>query len=159
MQDEGILSIGPSLEDTSPTLTQINFESTVQISGALLSSPTAYNLFTAYSIISKTLSDAICVTSTGPRIILPTAFSEVLTSASGHVQLDQSGEQRFLNYLSFSTCSLGSDTVVPTALIRILNVTATTTTTHSNVILVAATQSLTVAPVISYSSHNTPGFN
>ena len=128
-------------------------------------SPTAYNVFTgmiyehdfevtsvadifkAYSITSAYTSNGICVTTSGSPIQVSPAYSEILSSANGRVTLDVNGQQSFIDYLGFSTCSGGGENVVATALVQVLNTTATTTSTFSNVPLAAVMASLTIAPV------------
>jgi len=143
VQNEGDFTFGPGVEATGAALNQINFDSSITIAGAVLNSPTAYNVFTAYSVTSATLSDGICVTDKGSQIVLSSAYTEVLSSANGKVFLDQNGEQQFINFLGFSTCSGGGESVVPTALVQVTNVTATTTTTGGPSI--GATQSLSLS--------------
>ena len=147
VQNEGQFTFGPDGQATGAALNQINFDSTIEIAGAVLQSPTAYNVFTAVSVTSATLSDGICVTDRGSKSVLPTAYSEVLSSASGKVYLDQNGEQQFINFLGFTSCSMGGENVVQTALVRVSNTTATTTMTASSLPLIAATQSLSIASV------------
>lgn len=101
----------------------------------------------AYSITSAYTSNGICFTTSGSKIVLSSAYSEVLPSANGKVTLDANGQQSFIDFLGFSTCSGGGENIVPTALIQVTNTTATQTSTHSNVPLAAASASLTIAPV------------
>ena len=128
-------------------------------------SPTAYNVFTgmtcehlreepsvadksaAYSVTSAYTSNGLCITTSGPAITVSPAYSETLTSASGQVTLDVNGQQQFINYLGFSTCSGGGENVVAQALVQVQNTTATTTSSFTNVPLAAVVASLTIAPV------------
>lgn len=127
-------------------------------------SPTPYNVFTgeflrnrpqgtnadskiAYSVTSAYSSNGICVMSSGPAITLPTGYSQPLPSASGKVYLDAAGQQQFIDFLGFSTCSAGGENVVATALIQVTNTTHTTTLTYSSVPLAAISARLTIAPV------------
>ncbi len=105
------------------------------------------DIFVAYSITSAYLSNGICVTTSGSPIPVSPAYSEILSSANGRVTLDVNGQQSFIDYLGFSTCSGGGENVVATALVQVLNTTATTTSTFSNVPLAAVMASLTIAPV------------
>ena len=75
------------------------------------------------------------------------AYSEILTSANGQVTLDVNGQQSFINYLGFSSCSGGGENVGATALVQVLNTTATVTSSFTNVPLAAVVASLTIAPV------------
>ena len=128
-------------------------------------SPTAYNVFTgmtyqqffedilctniyaAYSITSAYNSNGICVTTSGSAIPVSPAYSEVLVSANGQVTLDANGQQSFIDHLGFSSCSGGGENIGATAIYQVLNTTATTTSTFSNVPLAAVVASLTIAPV------------
>ncbi len=101
---------------------------------------------TAYSITSAFESNGVCITTSGKPIQLSSAYSEVLPSANGRVVLDAHGQQSFIDFLGFSSCSGGGENVVPTALIQVTNTTATQTSTFSNVPL-AGMASLTLAPV------------
>lgn len=92
-------------------------------------------------------SNGVCVTTSGSAITLTSAYSEVLPSADGQVTIDTDGQQGFINFLGFTTCSGGGENFVPTALLQIMNTTATTTSTFTNVPLAAAVASLTIAPV------------
>ncbi|KAF6240677.1 hypothetical protein HO173_001349 [Letharia columbiana] len=146
-QNEGQFTVGnPTATDGSVALTQINFQPTANVGGAELTSPTAYNVFTAYSITSAFLSNGVCVTTSGSAIPVSPAYSEILSSANGRVTLDANGQQSFIDYLGFSTCSAGGENVVATALVQVLNTTTTTTSTFSNVPLAAVMASLTIAP-------------
>jgi len=87
------------------------------------SSPTAYNVFTAYSITSAYLSNGVCTITSGSAITLPSAYSEILPEASGKVYLDAGGQQSFIDYLGFTTCSGGGVNIQPTALIQVTNTT------------------------------------
>jgi len=146
-QAEGQLTVGSvTATGSSVALTQINFQPTANVGGAELTSPTAYNVFTAYSITSAYLSNGICVTTSGSPIPVSPAYSEILSSANGRVTLDVNGQQSFIDHLGFSTCSGGGENVVATALVQVLNTTATTTSTFSNVPLAAVMASLTIAP-------------
>ena len=148
VQNEGDFTFGPGAEPTGAALNQINYDSSITISGAVLQSPTAYNVFTAYSVTSATLSDGICVTDKGSAITLSSAYTEVLSTASGRVYLDQNGEQQFINFLGFTSCSGGGESVVPTALVQVSNVTATTTSTNTGGPSVAMTESLSLSALV-----------
>ena len=102
---------------------------------------------TAYSITSAYTSNGVCVTTSGSRIQLSSAYSQTLTSANGQVTLDVNGQQSFIDHLGFSTCSGGGENAVLTALVQVLNTTVTTTSSFTNVPLAAAVASLTIAPV------------
>lgn len=101
----------------------------------------------AYSITSAYPSGGVCITTSGSAIQVSPAYSEILSSANGRVTLDANGQQSFIDYLGFTTCSGGGENVVATALVQVTNTTATTTSTFSNVPLAAVVASLTIAPV------------
>ena len=123
-----------------------NLEDAAAETKANRTSPTAYNVFTAYSVTSAYESAGLCVTDSGMKIDLPSAYSQILPSASGRVYLDAGGQQEFIDSLGFSTCSGGGQNIMPTALVQVTNTTATTTRTFSG-ILAAQSASLTIAPV------------
>ena len=156
IQNEGDFTFGPGLPATGAALNQINYDSSLTISGAVLQSPTAYNVFTAYSVTSATLSDGICVTDKGSAITLSSAYTEILSSASGQVHLDQNGEEQFINFLGFTSCSGGGESVVPTALVQVTNVTATTTSTNAASPSAASTESLSLSVALVCSSKSAP---
>ena len=156
VQNEGDFTFGPGAEATGAALNQINYDSSITISGAVLQSPTAYNVFTAYSVTSATLSDGICVTDKGSAMTLSSAYTEVLSTASGRVYLDQNGEQQFINFLGFTSCSGGGESVVPTALVQVQNTTATTTSTNAGGLSVASTESLSLSVALVCTSQPTP---
>jgi len=110
------------------------------------SSPTAYNVFSAYSITSAYISNGRCMTSSGPAVPVIPAYSETLLSTSGRVSLDPAGQQAFIDYLSFTTCSGGGGNAVASALIPVAHITVSVTTTFSGVPLAAIT-SRSLAPV------------
>lgn len=93
------------------------------------------------------MANGVCITSSGTRVQLPSAYSEALPSANGRVTLDANGQQEFIDFLGFSTCSAGGENIQATAFIQVKNTTATQTRTFSNVPLAAMTASLTIAPV------------
>lgn len=115
--------------------------------GHLLEEPSVADISAAYSVTSAYLSNGICVTTSGSAIPVSPAYSEILTSANGRVTLDANGQQSFIDHLGFSTCSGGGENVVATALVQVMNTTATTTSIFSNVPLAAVMASLTIAPV------------
>ncbi|KAL6717386.1 hypothetical protein ACLMJK_005301 [Lecanora helva] len=145
MQNEGAFTFNPQNTAPAGALTQLNFAPTANVGGAQLTSPTAYNVFSAYSVTSEFESNGVCVTTSGAPTTLSSAFSEILPAASGRVVLDANGQQSFIDFLGFSSCSAGGVSVKPTALIQITNTTDTQTSTFSNVPL-AAMASLTIAP-------------
>ncbi|KAL8801239.1 MAG: hypothetical protein Q9182_004588 [Xanthomendoza sp. 2 TL-2023] len=107
-------------------------------------SPTAYNVFSAYTYTAQQqLANGQCAT-TSTVVTLPTAFTETLASASGRVYLDLAGQQEFISSLGFSTCTGGGENYVNTALVQVSQLTASTTMTYSGVALAA--MSTTFAP-------------
>ena len=139
IEDEGQFTFNPQAAASGgAALSAVPYDSTLNVNGAILTSPTAYNVFTAYSVTSAVLSNGVCSTVSGSRMVLPSAYSEILSSASGTVYLDQAGEQQFINYLGFTTCSGAGLSVVPTALVQVTSSTTTTTMTYSSGIPLAA---------------------
>ena len=125
-------------------LTSAHYDSTLTVAGAVLSSPTPYNVFSAYSITSAYISNGICVTTSGSAKAIYPAYTETLASANGQVTLDAAGEQGLINSLGFTGCSGGGEIISVTALVQVKNLTSTTTTTRSSVSLAAA---MSLAPV------------
>ena len=101
----------------------------------------------AYSITSAHLSNGVCITISGAPTTLSSAYTEILQSANGQIVLDGSGEQSFIDFLGFSTCSVGGENVAATALVQVTTTTATMTSTFSGVPLAAVSATLTIAPV------------
>ncbi len=93
------------------------------------------------------MSNGICVTTSGSPIKVSPAYSETLSSANGQVTLDAHGQQQFIDFLGFSSCSGGGENIGVSALVQVVNTTATTTSSFTNVPLAAAIASLTIAPV------------
>lgn len=87
------------------------------------------------------------MTTSGAPTKLTSAYTEVLSSANGKVILDANGQQSFIDFLGFKTCSAGGLSIAATALIQITPTTVTQTSTFSNVPLAAALATLTIAPV------------
>ncbi|KAL8789038.1 MAG: hypothetical protein Q9195_007004 [Heterodermia aff. obscurata] len=140
---------------TDLSLTAVTYDSTVNIGGAILTSPTAYNVFSAYSVTSAHIVNGQCVTTSGSAVTLPTPYSETLASASGRVTLDPAGEQAFINFLGFTSCVGGGEIASQTALVPVANVTSTTTKTGNGVSLAAA--SLSLAPTTNPTITAAPG--
>ncbi|KAG8531121.1 uncharacterized protein KY384_004478 [Bacidia gigantensis] len=144
IQNEGEFTYAPGGDaNGGQALTQLNYEPSVTVAGAVLTSPTAYNVFTGYTITSAFLSDGQCVT-TSQSSSLASAYSEILSSANGRVILDVNGQSDFLSFLGFVTCSGGGENIQPTALLQVSNTTATSTTTFSG-IMAAQSVSLSIA--------------
>ena len=106
-------------------------------------SPTAYNVFSSYTLTSGYLSDNQCQTTTYVSS-LDTPYSEILPSASGQVALDAAGQQDFINHIGFTTCSGGGERAQGSALVPVVNVTSSVTSTFSSVPL---GNSISLAPV------------
>jgi acetylornithine/succinyldiaminopimelate/putrescine aminotransferase len=87
------------------------------------------------------------MTTSGAPTTLSSAYTEILQSANGQIVLDASGQQSFIDFLGLSTCSGGGENVAATALVQVLQTTATTTSTFSGVPLAAVSATLTIAPV------------
>ncbi|KAL8708540.1 MAG: hypothetical protein Q9220_006593 [cf. Caloplaca sp. 1 TL-2023] len=125
--------------------TGVGYTSETVIAGATLTSPTAYNVFSAYTLTSQLpLANGICTT-TSYISTLASAYTETLPAAgSGRVSLDLAGQSRFISFLDFTTCSGGGVNAVNTALVQVSNLTSSTTMTFSGVALAA--MSTTLAP-------------
>ena len=146
---EGQFTFSP--EAGSPggaVLSAVPYQPTINVNGAILTSPTAYNVFTAYSVTSAVLSGGVCSTVSGPRMLLPQAYTEVVPQANGRVVLDQNGEQQFIKQLGFSSCSGGGVSIVPTALVPVSSTTMTTTQSFSSNVPLAA-MTVGTAPSVS----------
>lgn len=112
----------------------------------LRTSPTAYNVFTAYAINRQTLVEGNCMTLTGATTTLVTPYLETITSPEGIVTLDAAGEQKFVtDVLQITTCSGQDVNIVPSAFVPVTSITATVTQNHQTVSRAFA--SLTIAPV------------
>lgn len=130
---------------TAPlAVTNVGFVTSTEIGGATLVSPTAYNVFTAYTYTNQQqLANGQCAT-TSTVVTLSSAYTETLATASGRVYLDLEGQRRFIDFLQFSTCSGGGENYVNTALVQVSGLTVSTTSTYSGVALAA--MSTTFAP-------------
>ncbi|KAL8939622.1 MAG: hypothetical protein Q9216_003264 [Gyalolechia sp. 2 TL-2023] len=115
-------------------VTDVGFESETVIGGATLTSPTAYNLFRAYTLTSQALVNNVCSSTSFVRT-LPVAYTETLDSADGQVTLDLAGEQAFISYIGFSTCQNGGANAGGTVLAQVENLTSTTTMLYPTVAL------------------------
>ncbi|KAL9003084.1 MAG: hypothetical protein Q9188_004019 [Gyalolechia gomerana] len=126
---------GTAAYGTTPlAVTNVGYDSETVIGGATLTSPTAYNLFTAYTLTSQQQVNGVCVDTSYVRT-LPTAFTETLASANGQVTLDLAGEQAFISFIGFSTCQGGGANVGGTVLAQVSNLTSTTTMFYPTVAL------------------------
>ncbi|KAL8829376.1 MAG: hypothetical protein Q9170_006193 [Blastenia crenularia] len=135
----GSAAFGP----TPLAVTSIGYDSTTVIGGATLTSPTAYNIFSAYTLTSQQDVNGVCST-TSYTSTLPVAFTETLSSANGQVTLDLAGEQAFIQNIGFTQCAGGGENVGGTVLAQVANLTSTTTSYFSSVAL--GTMSTTLAP-------------
>ena len=118
-------------ETIGAALSTFAYGATVTVNGALLTSPTAYNVFTAYSVTSAVPINGVCSTVSGPRMAVSPAYSEILRQANGKVYLDENGEKEFIAQLGFTTCSGVGVSFNPTALVPISETTATVTNSYS----------------------------
>ncbi|KAI4282574.1 MAG: hypothetical protein L6R38_002823 [Xanthoria sp. 2 TBL-2021] len=125
-------------------VTNAAFLTSTEIAGATLTSPTAYNVFTAYTYTTQLqLANGQCST-TSTVVTLTSAYTETLATASGRVYLDEGGQRGFIEALGFSTCTGGGENYVNTALVQVSDLTVSTTSTYSGVALAA--MSTTFAP-------------
>ncbi|KAL8803235.1 MAG: hypothetical protein Q9200_006293 [Gallowayella weberi] len=142
---------GTAAFGTAPLMvTNAGFGTSTEVAGVTLTSPTAYNVFSAYTYTAQQqLANGQCDT-TSTVVTLPTAFTETLATASGRVYLDLAGQQEFINFLGFKTCTGGGENYVNTALVQVSQLTASTTMIYSGVALAA--MSTTFAPTTSATS-------
>ncbi|KAL8689227.1 MAG: hypothetical protein Q9218_005051 [Villophora microphyllina] len=122
----------------------VAYGSVTTVAGVPLTSPTAINVFSAYTLSSQFIANGVC-SSTIISSTLPQAYTETLPQGGGQVTLDAQGEHGFIQFLGFSTCSNGGENIVASVLAPVQNVTTTTTMTGSGVAL-AAMSSMTLAP-------------
>lgn len=108
-------------------------------------SPTPYNVFTAYTLTSTFISDNECVTSIYDKYILETAFTQVLSSATGVVYVNADQEQKFIDNLGLSSCTPGPLNLANTALIQVSKFTTTVDSIGTTLQLLAVSR--TLAPV------------
>ncbi|KAL8908123.1 MAG: hypothetical protein Q9207_001015 [Kuettlingeria erythrocarpa] len=145
---------GTAAFGTTPlAVTNVGYQSETVINGATLTSPTAYNVFSAYTLTSQQLVGGVCST-TSYESTLPTAYSETLSAGDGQVTLDLAGEQAFISYLGFTRCQGGGENVGGTVLAQVSNLTATTTMFYSSVGL--GPMSTTLAPTTNPSASRLP---
>lgn len=106
------------------------------------SSPTAYNVFTAYAVNTETLVGDSCSVRSGPTTTLTIGYSEAISNSPGVVTLGVEGEQFFISqYLGLTTCQGQGATVVPAALLQVTYLTPTVSITRT------FQSGLTIAPV------------
>ncbi|KAL8852132.1 MAG: hypothetical protein Q9221_002955 [Calogaya cf. arnoldii] len=146
VQNDVEFTFNPQASDQYGTVMVTNapYISSTEIGGATLVSPTAYNVFTAYTITNQQqLANGQCST-TAEVVTLTSAYTETLATASGRVYLDLEGQRGFIDFLGFSTCTGGGENYVNTALVQVSELTVSTTSTYSGVALAA--MSTTFAP-------------
>lgn len=105
-------------------------------------SPTAYNVYKAYTIRSEYQSDGTCVKVTNPPSTLSVAFTEAIPEASGAVYFDAGGQQNFLEFLSLTGCSAGGENLTPIVVAQVQNTTAEITRYQSGPALSPASRTL-----------------
>lgn len=105
-------------------------------------SPTAYNVFKAYTIRSEYLSGGSCIRVTNPPFTLTSAYTETIAEASGAVYLNAEGQQSFLEFLDLTSCSAGGENVRPTVVVNVHNTTAETTRYQTGAALAPALRTL-----------------
>ncbi|KAL8735254.1 MAG: hypothetical protein Q9181_002886 [Wetmoreana brouardii] len=153
IQNEGQFTFNPAAGTaaygTPPSaVTSVGFDSVTTIAGATLTSPTAYNIFTAYTLSSQSISGGICQTTTYTSK-LDAAYTETLATAGGQVTLDLEGERGFISFLGFTSCSSGGENAQGTVLAQVQNLTVSTTMFYSSI---ALAMSVTLAPTTNPSS-------
>ncbi|KAL9020902.1 MAG: hypothetical protein Q9185_001865 [Variospora sp. 1 TL-2023] len=146
--------LGTAAYGSAPlVVTNVGYESETVIGGATLTSPTAYNLFTAFTLTSQLIENGVCVTSTYEST-LASAFTETLSSADGQVTLDLVGEQAFISALGFTRCQSGGENIGGTVLAQVETLTDTTTMFYNTVAL--APMATTLAPTTNPTSSRLP---
>lgn len=149
--DESCIELGLGRIQLDPQFQWCRFVRIVYPSPAsdliwLRTSPTAYNVISAYSVTSEYTSGDQCSTYLGTRISLSSAYSVALPTVSGRVILTDDN-QDFINFLHISTCSNGGQSVTQIPLVQVLNLTVLRTSTIASQPLSAA--GLTLASVTS----------
>ena len=120
------MSVFPS--SPSPFLAQ--FLSVRGLSGLTLprrTSPTPYEVFSAYSVTSTTISNGQCVAVAGAPITVSPAFSVAVPSGAG-ANFAFDAENSFIRFVGLPTCSAGGANVAPTTATIVNTLTSTTTT-------------------------------
>ncbi|KAL8765658.1 MAG: hypothetical protein Q9209_007338 [Squamulea sp. 1 TL-2023] len=132
---------------TAPvTVANVGFFTSTEIAGVTLTSPTAYNVFSAYTYTNQQqLANGQC-SPTSTVVTLSSAYTETLATASGRVYLDQEGQRGFINFLGLSTCTGGGENFVNTALAQVSGLTVSTTSTYSGVALAAMSTTFALSP-------------
>ncbi|KAL8856185.1 MAG: hypothetical protein Q9178_007223 [Gyalolechia marmorata] len=141
---------GTAAFGTAPlAVTNVGYVTSTEIAGATLVSPTAYNVFTAYTYTNQQqLANGQCTT-TSTVVTLSSAYTETLATASGRVYLDLEGQRGFIDFLEFSTCTGGGENYVNTALVQVSGLTVSTTSTYSGVALAAMSTTFAPSPTSS----------
>jgi len=123
-------SFAPSGILGTVTGTLFNYGTAITVSGVTLTSPTAYDVFTAYSITSTVFSNGGCSTIFGSPITLSSAFS--FARSPGVAGIDQSAEQSFIEQLGgLPSCSPGGVNISPTTAVPVVVTTAFSTITRT----------------------------
>lgn len=105
-------------------------------------SPTAYNVFTAYTIRSEFVSEGSCFTVTNAPSTLASAYSQPIAEASGVIYLNGEGQQDFIEHLGFTSCSGGGENVKQSVVVQVQNSTAEITRYQSAAVLAPASRTL-----------------
>ncbi|KAL8645571.1 MAG: hypothetical protein Q9210_006634 [Variospora velana] len=146
--------LGTAAYGSAPlVVTNVGYESETVIGGVTLTSPTAYNLFTAYTLTSQRIVNGVCSTELYEST-LASAFTETLSSADGQVTLDLAGEQAFISILGFTRCQGGGENIGGTVLAQVQTLTATSTTFYNTVAL--APMAMTLAATTNPTSSRLP---
>lgn len=106
------------------------FESTIiTFSGVTLTSPTAYNVFTAYSVTSTILTNGACLVVSDPPMPVIPAVSVPVPTGTAPANFAFSALQSFIRIVGLPTCSPGGENPVQQTVTPVANITVTTTTT------------------------------
>ena len=90
-------------------------------------SPTPYEVFSAYSVTSTTVSNGQCVAVAGAPITVSPAFRVAVPSGAG-ANFAYEAENSFIRFVGLPTCSAGGANVAPTTATIVNTLTSTTTT-------------------------------
>jgi len=143
------MTIHPTQTSVAAQATPLNIgTSTFVVNGVTLTSPTAYNVFTAYSITSYIATNGGCQIVANPASQVSPAFSVAIPEGVDYNSFALEAESSFIDFLGVPTCSAAGENLTPTAIIPQTVATITATTTSS--------ASLTARPAISRSSAGGP---
>lgn len=155
-QDEFTIRPGATGAVAKLAVTPVTYGPNFTFSGAVLSSPTAYNVFTAFAVNSESTSGGSCVTEPGPTTTLSVPYSEIIADHPGLVTLGAAGEQEFVSsFLNLPSCRQSAN-VIPAALLPVQYVTPTVTSHYPTISRAFATR-ISIAPTSTFYSTDQSG--